>query len=58
MAEISDAIGKLDLKKQIQLLEILSGHLKISLDDLAWSRMAEPAFQFLDNPEDAIYDTL
>ena len=58
VAEISEAIDKLDVKEQIELLEILPEHLKISADDLAWSRLAEPAFQFWDNPEDAIYDTL
>lgn len=56
--EISEAIEKLDLKEQIELLETLPGHLKISPDDLAWSRLAETSFEFWDNPEDAIYDTL
>ena len=56
--EISEAIEKLGVKEQIELLEVLPGHLKISPDDLAWSRLAEPAFEFWDNPEDAIYDQL
>ena len=56
--EISEAIEKLGVKEQIELLEVLPEHLKISPDDLAWSRLAEPAFEFWDNPEDAIYDTL
>ena len=58
VAEISEAIEKLGVKEQIELLEVLPEHLKISPDNLAWSRLAEPAFQFWDNPEDAIYDTL
>ncbi|HEV2210880.1 MAG: toxin-antitoxin system, antitoxin component, Xre family protein [Limisphaerales bacterium] len=58
VAEISEAIEKLDVKEQIELLRILPGHLKISPDDLAWSRLAEPAFEFWNNPEDAIYDEL
>ena len=58
VAEISEAIEKLDEKDQIQLLRILPEHLKISPDDLAWSRLAEPAFEFWDNAEDAIYDKL
>jgi hypothetical protein len=57
-AEISEAIGKLDAKEQVKLLQILPQHLKISPDDLAWARLAEPAFEFWDNPEDAIYDQL
>jgi hypothetical protein len=56
--EISEAIEKLGVKEQIELLEILPEHLKVSPDDLAWSRLAEPAFEFWDNPEDAIYDKL
>jgi len=58
IAEISEAIDRLDVKEQVALLRILPEHLKISLDDLAWSRLAEPAFEFWNNPEDAIYDQL
>ncbi len=29
-----------------------------SPEELAWLRLAEPAFQFWDNPEDAAYDAL
>jgi hypothetical protein len=58
VVEISAAIDKLDVKEQVELLRILPQHLKISADDLAWSRLAEPAFEFWNNPEDAIYDQL
>jgi hypothetical protein len=58
VAEISEAIEKLNVKEQVELLRVLPQHLKISPDDLAWSRLAEPAFAFWDNPEDAIYDNL
>jgi hypothetical protein len=58
VGEISAAIDKLDVKEQIELLRILPQHLKIPPDDLAWSRLAEPAFEFWNNPEDAIYDQL
>ena len=58
VAEISEAIEKLDLKEQVELLQALPQHLKIMPDDLAWSRLAEPAFEFWNNPEDAIYDSL
>lgn len=54
--EISAAIEKLDVKEQVELLRILPQHLKIPVEDLAWSRMAEPAFEFWNNPEDAIYE--
>lgn len=58
VAEISEAIEKLDVKEQVELLRILPQHLKISPDHLAWSRLAEPAFEFWSNAEDAIYDEL
>ncbi|MCI0743807.1 MAG: hypothetical protein L0Y58_00225 [Verrucomicrobia subdivision 3 bacterium] len=58
ITEISEAIERLDVKEQLELLRILPQHLKISPEDLAWSRLAEPAFDFWDNPEDAIYDRL
>jgi hypothetical protein len=58
VAEISEAIEKLDVKDQVKLLEGLPRYLKIAPDDLAWSKLAESAFAFWDNPEDAIYDKL
>ena len=58
VAEISEAIEKLDVKEQVRLLQTLPQHLKIKPDDLAWTRLAEPAFEFWNNPEDAIYDDL
>ena len=58
VAEISQAIEKLDVKQQVELLRILPQHLKVSADGLAWSQLAEPAFEFWNNPEDAIYDQL
>ena len=58
VAEIGQAIEKLDVKEQVQLLRDLPQLLKVSPDDLAWTRLAEPAFEFWNNPEDAIYDQL
>jgi hypothetical protein len=54
--EITEAIEQLDVKQQVQLLHELPRHLKINVEDVAWSRLAEPAFDFWDNPDDAIYD--
>jgi hypothetical protein len=56
--EISEAVEKLDVKEQVELLRILPQHLKISPEDLAWTRLAEPAFEFWNNPDDAIYERL
>jgi hypothetical protein len=58
VAQIAEAIEKLDAKDQVKLLKALPQHLKIAPEDLGWSRLAEPAFAFWDNEEDAIYDTL
>jgi hypothetical protein len=58
MAEITDAIEKLSPKDQIQLLHSLSVRLKITPEDVAWTKAAESSFAFWDNPDDAIYDSL
>lgn len=58
VAEISEAIEKLDVKEQVELLRILPQHLKISPEGLTWTRLANPAFAFWNNPDDAIYDRL
>ena len=58
VAEISEAIEKLDIKDQVELLRILPQHLKILPDDITWSKLAEPAFEFWNNPDDAVYDNL
>lgn len=58
LQEITEAIERLDVKTQFKLLEELPRHLKVSTDDIAWSRLAEPAFEFWNNPEDALYDEL
>lgn len=56
--EITEAIERLEMKEQVKLMRDLPQRLKISPEDLAWMQLAEPAFSFWDNPEDAIYDTL
>jgi hypothetical protein len=56
--EISEAIGHLDVREQIRLLHELPAHLKIQPDDVAWLKAAEPAFEFWNNADDAIYDGL
>jgi hypothetical protein len=58
VAEIGQAIEKLDVKDQVELLRLLPRHLKISPEDLFWSRLAESSFEFWNNPDDAIYDQL
>jgi hypothetical protein len=58
VAEISEAIGKLPVKEQFALLQALPNRLKIPPEEIAWAKAAESAFDFWDNPEDAVYDTL
>jgi hypothetical protein len=56
--EISRAIEHLNVRDQMRLLRDLPAHLKIQPDDVAWLKVAEPAFEFWNNLEDAIYDKL
>ena len=56
--EISEAIEHLDVHDQMRLLSDLPAHLKIQADDIARLKAAEPAFEFWNNSEDAIYDEL
>lgn len=58
VSEITEAIERLDVREQIRLLGELPGHLKIAPQDLAWLKASESAFDFWDNPEDAVYDHL
>jgi hypothetical protein len=56
--EIEDAIERLDVPQQVQLLRDLPARLKITPEDLAALRNAESAFAFWDNADDAVYDAL
>jgi len=56
--EIEVAIERLEVKEQVRLLTELPAHLKITADDLAALHLAESAFAFWDNPDDAAYDQL
>lgn len=56
--EILGAVRDLSPDAQQEVLTRLPSVLSLSQDELAWLRLAEPAFQFWDNPEDAAYDAL
>jgi len=56
--QIEEAIERLDVKGQVQLLRELPARLKIEPDNVAWLKLAELAFAFWDNPADAAYDEL
>lgn len=56
--EIEEAIERCAPAEQRQLLAELPHLLKLSSADRALLKAAEPSFQFWDNPDDAVYDTL
>jgi len=58
LQEIEHAIEQFPPEEQRQLLAELPHLLKISFVDLASLRLAEPSFEFWNNPDDAVYDTL
>mgnify|MGYP001588093858 CR=1 FL=1 len=58
LKEIEDAIEQFNRQEQRLLLSKLLYLMKISVEDLALLKVAEPSFDFWDNPEDAIYDRL
>jgi hypothetical protein len=56
--QILEAIRTLPPEAQRELVSHLPSVLALSPEALAWLRLAEPAFQFWDNPEDAVYDAM
>lgn len=56
--EILQQIAHLEPEEQRQLLERLPAVILCSAEELGWLQVAEPAFEFWDNPEDARYDQL
>jgi hypothetical protein len=57
VVEICNAIEKVHPEAQREVLRALRD-LNVTAPDLAWARLAESAFGFWDNSEDAIYDSL
>lgn len=55
---IFEEIKGLSKDEQKELLSLLPEVLTLGPEDLLWARLAESAFTFWDNPEDAIYDGL
>lgn len=58
LQDVEDAIEEFDRQEQQLLLSKLLSLLKISKEDLALLKVAESSFDFWDNPEDSIYDSL
>ncbi len=55
---IERAIEQFPPEEQRRLLADLPRLLKISGADLVYLKLAESAFEFWDNPDDAVYDKL
>ncbi|MBU2617485.1 MAG: hypothetical protein KKI07_02265 [Euryarchaeota archaeon] len=56
--EVEKVIQNMTAEEQRRLLQELPYLLKIPADDLCLLRLAESSFDFWDNPEDAVYDSL
>ena len=58
LQDVEHAIEQFPPEDQRRLLAELPHLLKISGQDFWFLRLAEPSFQFWENPDDTIYDTL
>jgi hypothetical protein len=56
--QMEEAIERPGVREQVQLLCELPAHLKIAPEDVAALKLAEPAFAFWENPDDAAYAVL
>lgn len=56
--KILGAVRDLPPEAQHEVLTRLPSVLSVDLEEPAWLRLAEMAFEFWDNPEDAVYDAL
>ena len=58
LKNIEDLIVKAKPEDQRQFLAKLPHLLKLSTDDFFWRKASESSFEFWNNPEDVIYDSL
>ena len=58
LQDVEQAIEQFPREQQQRLLAELPRLLRLPASDLALLRVAQPAFLFWENPDDAIYDTL
>lgn len=58
LREIEEAILCLKKDEQLKLQEELPVIMHLSESDLSYIKLAEPSFEFWDNPEDEVYDSL
>lgn len=58
LQEIENEITRLDKPQQQKLLSDLPRLIDLKQENLSYLKVAEPAFEFWDNSEDAVYDRL
>lgn len=58
LQDVEQAIEQFPAQDQQKLLAELPHLLKLSAADLAYLKLAEASFEFWENPDDAVYDTL
>ncbi len=58
LKDVEDAIKSFNIEEKRQLISDLPKLLQLSPEDLDLLKLAEPAFQFWDNSDDSIYDSL
>ncbi len=58
LKEVENAVEQFDQQEQQHLLSKLLSLMSIPLEDIALLKVAESSFDFWDNPEDAVYDSL
>ncbi len=58
LKDVEDAIKSFSIKEKRQLVSDLPKLLQLSPDDLDLLKLAEPAFQFWENSDDGVYDSL
>ncbi len=58
LKDVEDAIRSFNMEEKKQLISDLPKLLQLSSEDLDLLKLAEPAFQFWDNSDDSIYDSI
>ncbi len=58
LQEIETAIKSLDKSEQQQLFKDLPKLIELDRESIGWLKVAEPSFEFWNNPDDAVDDNL
>jgi hypothetical protein len=58
LGEVEEAVKGFNKEEQKQLISDLPALLQIPVEDLFLLKIAESSFEFWNNPEDSVYDSL